>query len=101
MPQNVFENPASDNECLNYIRPSNKTQRITSFAARTTITLANPQRVINNVADAAVIYIKLRGDPTLYPYGFNGYQERVLDVVQIGSSADGTTSTDVIVTGIS
>lgn len=100
MPANVFQNSASDNDCLNYIRPSSKTERVTSFATAHTVALANPQRVINNRSTDAVIAIKLRGDATFFPYAFAGFGQLTCDVVAIGSTGDGTTATDVIVNGI-
>lgn len=100
MPTNVFKAPSSDNDCLNYIRPSSKTERFTSFATARTVTLSNPQRVINNQSADAVIALQLRGDATYTPYGLPGYGQITCDAVSIGSTGDGTTSTDVIVNGI-
>lgn len=97
MPTNVFSNPAGNNDCLNYLRAPNKTQRATTFAAVVPVTLRNPQRVINNQSADAVIYLQLRGDSGYTPYQFQGFGQLVCDPINIGI---GTTSTDVIVNGI-
>jgi len=100
MSQKYFGHPIPWEECLNYSSHSNVQQNILSFASDITVTLRNPQRVINNTGTASNIAIQMRYDTAPVVRYFPAGGQLFCDPVMIGSSARGTTCTNVVIDGV-
>lgn len=95
-----FEQEKSIEECLNLKRPPNVSQEISDFTSNTPVTLNNPTRVRNATSSAGNVAIRFGAETTYREVHLLAGKEIECDPYYIGSSANGTTITKILVLGV-